>query len=1007
MHGRPLRILLALSVALAPLSASAQERYYFRNVQGSASGQTNPNPTPANPASISVPATINAQVGDAVNVVPSVSNLSAPVAWSYTGTLPANFSVSPTTGAITGSPQGSGTFDIVLRAESGARSAQAPVRLVLTNPAPNPPVIGSYQSSFEFFEGEAFTIPAPGVTGGTPPYAYSIAPGTFPFSFSTSTGAVSWSNPVAGSYPNNVVTVVGGNSSNPFSITVRANLVASAYAPRTSGAYQPFNIAPPSVTGGTPPYSFSGSLPAGMTLQPNGGITGTINTPGSYAGSVTVSDSSTPQRSTTASYSVNVTAPDALSLNLSASIPAEAMVGVPMTAISAIVSGGVAPYNYSLAGTAPAGITLSGSSLSGTPSIAGTFTYGIAVSDSQSPAASQSSTATTLVYPAFTAALSGSIPSTAFTGQPITPVSLTVEGGKGPYSFASTGLPDGMTFTSGGVLQGAPSAPGTYEFTLTATESFASQVRSFGPYTLTVSTPQTLEVSASSALPTEAMVGQAITSVSFQHTGGVGSVTYDIVGSAPAGVQMVGSTLQGTPQAGTAGSYTFFVQGTDSAASPNTDMVQVSLTVYDTFTAAVSATPQSTVTVGTAIANVNLVPSGGKGPYVYSTTGTLPTGVTFSNAGLLSGAPQVTGNFSYKLRVTHSYTGAVPFETPTYTLTVNDTPAIAIAPATPQAHATRTVAITPTNLNPSGGNGQYTFALVGNPPPGLGFTGNQLTGTPTTNGDYSFQIRVTDTTPGTPKTVLSSSTYAMAVRDPVSMTSTVLANATANVAYSFQLTASGGQAPYTFTVTGLPGTLTSSSSGLVTGTPTEAQNYTNLQIRATDSVGRQSTLTTASLTVLPPPAAAIPRPDTVSAPAIDGGQGVWVGAVGANALYDASTSTAARSYSGYEGGGFPRALFQYNWTAAHKMNCVIVGFENSGAAMQFGVAFRLNGNPVGTLVNRTIPSGFSTEVYQLTGTTGSPDINQLLPQAGGPHTNYRIHTFKAGAWDGTTCITSS
>lgn len=785
-------------------------------------------------------------------------------------------------------------------------------------------------------------------------------------------------------------------------------LTAGNYGSTTVGTNQAFTLAAPSVAGGTAPYAFSAvALPAGMILQGNGSITGSIATPGTYAGSVTVTDSSTPQKTASAAFSVTVTAPPApgaVAISLNGSIPAEAMVGVAIPAVTASATGGVSPYAFSAAGTPPNGVTVTGNTLSGTPTQAGTFTYGIQVSDSQSTPSTQSATGTTLVHGPLSASLTGTPAQTVQEGTAIAPVTISATGGKAPYVYSVNTIPVGMTF-SGGVLAGAPSVAGTYSISLTATESFAAQSTTLGPYTLTVTaTPaQPLAIAANPVPASEAIIGTPIAASTFSHTGGTGTVTYDIIGSAPNGIGMSGATLQGTPLAGSADNYNFLVRGTDSGSPAQSETTMVAMTVYDTFSAAPNSTPQTTATIGTAISPVTINATGGKEPYVFGNTGSLPNGVSVNQStGILSGVPMQIGTFNYRLTATHSFSGAQVLQTSQYTLTVNDTPAIAIAPATPQAHATRNTAITPTNLNPSGGNGQYTFALVGNPPPGLGFTGNQLTGTPTTNGDYSFQIRVTDTTPGTPKTVLSSSTYLMSVRDPVLVTSTALTNATANVAYSFQLTASGGQGPYTFSVAGLPATLSPvPSNGLISGTPTTAQTFTSLMVTATDSVGRTHTAINVTLTVLPPPPAAIPRPNSFTL-----NEGAWVGnPTGIDGLYDASSGTQLNASSPYE--FYPRTPIELNYTTANKANCAVVGIQNNSNPIQVGISFRIGSNPIGSLTYTTFPSGDNTRTILLTGATGTPDVNKLVFTANGPHNNYRIHTFKPGAWDGTTCLTSS
>jgi hypothetical protein len=74
------------------------------------------------------------------------------------------------------------------------------------------------------------------------------------------------------------------------------------------------------------------------------------------------------------------------------------------------------------------------------------------------------------------------------------------------------------------------------------------------------------------------------------------------------------------------------------------------------------------------------------------------------------------------------------------------------------------------------------------------------------------------------------------VADPpaLSVTTTSLPSGTVGVAYSAQLAATGGTAPYTWSSAGLPAGLSLSASGAITGTPTAAGS-TPVSVKVTDS----------------------------------------------------------------------------------------------------------------------------------------------------------------------------
>src|SRR5262249_11722437 len=131
--------------------------------------------------------------------------------------------------------------------------------------------------------------------------------------------------------------------------------------------------------------------------------------------------------------------------------------------------------------------------------------------------------------------------------------------------------------------------------------------------------------------------------------------------------------------------------------------------------------------------------------------------------------------------------------------------------------------------------GSYTFAVTsGALPPGLALLSNgALTGTPGTLGSFSFTITATDLAGCT-----GSHAYSMDVCPAITVSPSTLPDGSINVAYSQNMGATGGTAPYTFSVTSgtLPTGLTLTSAGLLSGTPTVGGVY-NFTITAADSGG--------------------------------------------------------------------------------------------------------------------------------------------------------------------------
>jgi hypothetical protein len=138
--------------------------------------------------------------------------------------------------------------------------------------------------------------------------------------------------------------------------------------------------------------------------------------------------------------------------------------------------------------------------------------------------------------------------------------------------------------------------------------------------------------------------------------------------------------------------------------------------------------------------------------------------------------------------------------------------------------------------SPSGGTPSYTWAITASPG-GFPFSlssGGVLTGTPGVNNTWTFTVQVSDAmspadTASDDFTITaSSSTLAISTASP-------LPSATAGVAYSTILAATGGTPPYAWALVGgsLPTGLSLSSGGTISGTTNVAGNV-NITVQVTD-----------------------------------------------------------------------------------------------------------------------------------------------------------------------------
>ena len=149
-------------------------------------------------------------------------------------------------------------------------------------------------------------------------------------------------------------------------------------------------------TGGTTPYHWSissGALPAGLTLS---AATGTISGKPTKSGSSTftakVTDSTSPT-SQTASKSLTITVASAAApVQITTTSVQSGQVGVSYSTTLRATDGTV-PYKWSItSGSLPAGVTLAAATgtIAGTPTTSGTHSFTIHVTDSASPATTDS-----------------------------------------------------------------------------------------------------------------------------------------------------------------------------------------------------------------------------------------------------------------------------------------------------------------------------------------------------------------------------------------------------------------------------------------------------------------------------------------------------------------------------------------------------------------------------------------------------------------------------------------
>ena len=487
-------------------------------------------------------------------------------------------------------------------------------------------------------------------------------------------------------------------------------------------------------TGGSSPLTFKamGTLPPGLMLTSGGSLAGDPSATGSYAFTVTVTDS----LGSSNSHMYTVTIHPAVAISTT-SLPAWTA-GLAGYNQSILASGGTGSLTFAATGTLPTGLTLGTNGvLTGTPSAAGSYTFTVTATDNIGASANQ--TYTVAVNPPVTIATT--LPNWTV-NQGGYSQSINASGGTGSLTYTATGtIPPGLTLSSTGVFAGTPSTAGSFPFTVTATDTLGAS--GSNSYTIVIN-PPVMVTATSLATWTSNLAGynQTITA-----SGGTAPLTFGVpAASLPPGLTLSSSgVLSGTPAQ--AGTFTFTVTVTDViGASGN-----------QSFTAAVNpavAITTSTLpdwTVNVAGYNQTITGSGGTGSLSFNTTG-LPTGLSLSSSGILTGTPSATGTFTFAVTATDSL-GASASQS--YTITINNVLALnpVLLPAGLENTAynrtiaalggTGTVALTVSNL---------AGAIPGLNVPMSG-TGNlPITGTPTATGTETFTVTAMDSVGATTST---------------------------------------------------------------------------------------------------------------------------------------------------------------------------------------------------------------------------------------------------------------
>jgi Synergist-CTERM protein sorting domain-containing protein len=335
------------------------------------------------------------------------------------------------------------------------------------------------------------------IATGTVPLSWDIATGALPagLSLNASTGVISGTPTTAGASNFRIrVTNAAGADSKDLTIyintvTPTAPTITSANNTTvTNGTNSSFQV----TATGTMPITFglSGTVPTGVSIGSTNGLMGILGTvaAGTYNFSITAANGVSPNASQDFTLTVNA-APVPPTITTT-SLP-NGTVGIAYN--QTLTASGDTPISWDItAGTLPAGLTLSSAGvITGTPSAPGSSDFTVRATNGAGNntrvlsidiipgVAGTPPTITTVSLPNGTV---GTAYSQTLTATGDTPMSWDITVGT---------LPAGLTLSSAGVITGTPSAPGSSDFTVRASNATGNDTK---PLSIIVNSVATVPV---------------------------------------------------------------------------------------------------------------------------------------------------------------------------------------------------------------------------------------------------------------------------------------------------------------------------------------------------------------------------------------------------------------------------------------------------------------------------------------------------------------------------------
>ena len=402
-------------------------------------------------------------------------------------------------------------------------------------------------------------------------------------------------------------------------------------------------------------------------------------------------------------------------------------------------------------------------------------------------------------------------------------VNLTAAGGISPFTWTAAGLPAGLNISSAGTISGRPTGSGDFGVNLSVTDSASPPANK--QVTLNLHVYPELQISSTS-LP-DGVKGTAYSAVVSTSPGAL-PLSWNVSGL-PAGLTISSSgVISGSPTV--SGDYSIVITITDSFIPVHNVSKTLSMRIYTDLSITTDILPSA---LNGSYYNLFMIAGGGKTPYTWSAAG-LPGGLSITSSGIISGTPVTAGDFNITAYVSDSF---LPANTASRALTLHVNPLLQITTTALPEGAVGS--LYSASLTASGGVSPYSWSASGLP---AGLTCSEagvISGTPATTANSNVSITVTDSL--IPANI-GSTVLKLYVSNGLSLAISQIPEGLIGRAYTANLTASGGQAPYSWTVVGLPPGLTVSTTGAISGTAETAGNFI-LNVGVADSLSPPNTTT--------------------------------------------------------------------------------------------------------------------------------------------------------------------